>query len=77
LMDPNYISIHARLYTVTRSGEQQLRKEIVRLVDIGVLEDYYSSEWDYVFPILEIPKKNIIIRVFTNFSKLSLLLQRQ
>jgi hypothetical protein len=76
-MDPNYKSIHARLYTVTRSGEQQLRKEIVRLVDIGVLEDYYSSEWDYVFPILEIPKKNIIIRVFTNFSKLSLLLQRQ
>jgi hypothetical protein len=26
-------------YTVPRSVEQQLRKEIVRLVDIGVLEE--------------------------------------
>jgi hypothetical protein len=45
LMDPNCKPIHARVYTVPRSVEQQLCKEIVRLVDIGVLEDDYSSEW--------------------------------
>jgi hypothetical protein len=47
LMDPNCKPIHARAYTVPRSVEQQMRhsKEIVRLVDIGVLEEDYSSEW--------------------------------
>jgi hypothetical protein len=45
LIDPNCKPIHARAYTVPRSVEQRLRKEIVRLVDIGVLEDDYSSEW--------------------------------
>jgi hypothetical protein len=46
LMDPNCKPIHERAYTVPRSVEQQLqqRKEIVRLVDIGVLEEVYSSE---------------------------------
>jgi hypothetical protein len=46
LMDPNCKPIHARAYTVPRSAEQQLRqsKEIVRLVEIGVLEEDYSSE---------------------------------
>jgi hypothetical protein len=47
LMDPNCKPIHARAYTVSRSVEQQLQssKEIVRLVDIGVLEEDDSSEW--------------------------------
>jgi hypothetical protein len=41
LMDPNCKPIHARADTVPRSVEQQLQqsKEIVRLVDIGVLEE--------------------------------------
>jgi hypothetical protein len=40
-MDPNCKAIHAHAYTAPRSVEQQLklRKEIVRLVDIGVLEE--------------------------------------
>jgi hypothetical protein len=40
LMYPNCKPIHAHAYTVPRSVEQQLQqcKEIVRLVDIGVLE---------------------------------------
>jgi hypothetical protein len=49
LMDPNCKPIHERAYTVPRSVIQQLHEgmEIVRLVDIGVLEEYpdYSSEW--------------------------------
>jgi hypothetical protein len=53
--------------------EQQLQqsKDIVRLVDIGVLEEDYSSEWASMFPSFVIPKKNgsITIRVVTNFRK--------
>jgi hypothetical protein len=46
-MDPNFESVHACAYTVPRSLEQQLQqsKEIITLVDIGVLEEDYSSEW--------------------------------
>jgi hypothetical protein len=45
-MDPNYSLFHERAYNVPRSAEQQLqqRKEIVRLVEIGVLEEENSSE---------------------------------
>jgi hypothetical protein len=77
LMDPISKKIHARAYTVPRSVEQQLQqcKEIVRLVDIGVLEEDYSSEW--AFPSFEIPKKNGKIRVVTDFMKLNLLLKRR
>jgi hypothetical protein len=58
--------------------EQQLQqsKEIVRLMDIGVLEEEpdYSSEW--ALPSFAIPKKNRTIRVVTDFRKLNLLLKR-
>jgi hypothetical protein len=42
-------------------------------VDIGVLEEDYSSEWSS--PSLAIPKKNGTIRVFADFRKLNLLLK--
>jgi hypothetical protein len=80
-MDPNCKPIHARAYTVPRSVEQQLqqRKEIVRLVDIGVLEEDYSFECCSLFPSFTIPKKNrsITIRVVTDFRKLNLLLKNR
>jgi hypothetical protein len=57
--------------------EQHLRKikEIVRLVDIGVLEEDYSSEWASCSPSFAILKKNGTIRVVTDFRKLNLLLK--
>jgi hypothetical protein len=55
-MDPNYKAVHALACTVSRSVKQQLCKEIVRLVNIGVLEADYSSEW--YSPSFAIPKKN-------------------
>jgi hypothetical protein len=60
LMDPNCKPIYASVYTLPRSVGQKLQpsKEIVRLVDIVVLEEYYSSEWEYLFPSFAIPKKN-------------------
>jgi hypothetical protein len=45
-------------------------------VDIGVLEEDYSSEWDSRIPSFAIPKKNGTIRVVTDFRKLKLLLKR-
>jgi hypothetical protein len=52
----------------------QQSKEIVRLVDIGVLEEGpdYPSEWASLFPSFAIPKKNGTIRVVTDFRKLNL-----
>jgi hypothetical protein len=47
MMDPDFKPVPVRVYTVPRSVEQQLQpsKEIVRLVDIKVLEEDYSYEW--------------------------------
>jgi hypothetical protein len=69
LMYPNCKPIHARAYTIPRSVEQQLQqcKEIVRLVDIRVLEEDNSSEWSS--PSFAAPKKNGTIRVVTDFRK--------
>jgi hypothetical protein len=50
-------------------------KEIIRLVDIGVLEEDYSSDWASVFPSFASPKKNGTIRVINDFRKLNLLLK--
>jgi hypothetical protein len=79
LMDTNCKPIHARAYTVPRSVEQQLQqsKEIVRLVDIGVLKEDYSSKCSSLFPSVAIPKKNGTIRVVTDFRELNLLLKRK
>jgi hypothetical protein len=78
-MNPNCNPTHERVYTVPRSMEQKLQqsKKILRLVDIGVLEEDYSSEWASVFPSFEIPKKNGTLGVVTDFRKLNLLLKRR
>jgi hypothetical protein len=59
--------------------EQQLQqsKKIVRLVDIGILEEDYSSEWASISLSFAIPKKNGTIRVVTDFRNLNLLLKRR
>jgi hypothetical protein len=58
--------------------EQQFQKikEIVRSVEIGVLEEYYSSECDFLSPSFATPKKNGIITDVTDFRKLNLLLKQ-
>jgi hypothetical protein len=45
------------------------------LVDIGFLEEVYSSEWASSVPSFANPKKNGTIRVVTDFRKLNLLLK--
>jgi hypothetical protein len=53
----------------------QQNKEIVGLVDIGVLEEDYSSEWASLSFV--IPKENGTIRFVTDIRKLNLLLKRR
>jgi hypothetical protein len=76
-MDSNCNPVHALAYTVPRSVEQQSkqRKEIVRLVDIGVLEENYSSEW--ASPSFAKNLNNKSIRVVTDFRKLNILLKHR
>jgi hypothetical protein len=45
-------------------------------VDIGVLEEEYSSAWAPKIPTFSIPKKDGTLRVFKDFRKLNLLLKR-
>jgi hypothetical protein len=49
-----------------------LCKEIVRFVDIGVIEEDYCSEWASRIPSFAILKKNGTIRVVHDFRKLNL-----
>jgi hypothetical protein len=54
--------------------QSQHSKEIARLVDIGVLEEEYSSEWAFSFQSFPIPRKNgTIIKVETDFRKLNII----
>jgi hypothetical protein len=72
LMDPNCKPVHLHPYIVPR----HLLDKIVRFVDIGVLEEDYSSEWPSRIPSLAIPK-NGTITVVTDFRKFNLLLKRR
>jgi hypothetical protein len=74
LMDPNCKPVHACM-CIHRSLQQS--KEIVRLMDIGVLEEDYSSEW--TSPSFAIHKKDggNTIRVVTDSRKLNVLLKRR
>jgi hypothetical protein len=59
--------------------EQQLYhgKEIVRLVDIGDLEEEVDYSSECASPSFEIPKKNETIGVVNYFRKFNLLLKRR
>ena len=69
LKDQGSKPVHSRPYTGPRSVEQQLGKEIARLVDIGVLGEDYSSEW--ASPTFAIAKKSRTMRAVSDFRKLN------
>ena len=51
---------HAKPFPIPRIHEETLRKEVERLVKIGVLKRINNSEW--AAPTFIIPKKNISMR---------------
>jgi hypothetical protein len=66
---------HAKAYPIPHIHEQTLRKEIDRLVKLGVLKKCSDSEW--ASPTFIIPKKNGTVRVVSDFRKLNSLLKRK
>ena len=66
---------HAKPYPIPRVHEQTLKKEIQRLVEIGVLKKVNRSEW--AAPTFIIPKKNYTVRVITDFRELNKQIKRK
>jgi hypothetical protein len=69
----NIININSRGYLGKMEVPKIMIMEYVRLVDIGVLEEDYASEW--ASPTFAIPKKNGTIIVISDFRKLNFLLK--
>ena len=60
---------HGKAYPIPHIYEQTLRKEVQRLVDIGVLEKCSDSEW--ASPTFIIPKKNGTVRFITDLRQVN------
>ena len=60
---------YSRPFPVPRSQEETLRKEVKRLVKLGVLRKINNSEWGS--PSFIIPKKNKEVRVVSDFRELN------
>ena len=75
LKDKNVKPVHQRPYSVAHSvSSDKLRREIDRMVEIGVLEEDHESPW--AFPSSAVPKKNQTICVVSDFCKLNDLIER-
>jgi len=66
---------HARPFPIPYVHEGTLKKEIDRLVRLGVLKKCSDSEW--ASPTFIIPKKNNTVRVVSDFRKLNSMLRRK
>jgi hypothetical protein len=74
LMDPNCKPVFGEHTRFLDQWNSEHGKEIVRLLNIGVLEEDHLSEW--ASSTFAIPKKNGTKSFATNFRRLSLLLKR-
>ena len=60
---------HGKPYPVPKAYEETLKKELKRLVNIGVLKKVNRSEW--AFPSFIIPKKDHTVRFINNLIELN------
>jgi hypothetical protein len=74
-LQPNAKPFHSRAYPVPQVHEAAMRREVERLVSIGVLEECNDSEWGA--PTFIIPKKDGRIRFISDFRKLNTFLKRK
>ena len=66
---------HAKPFPIPRIHEETLRKEVDRLVEIGVLKRINNSEW--AAPTFIIPKKNKTVRFISDFRELNKRIKRK
>ena len=62
-------------YQIPRIHEQTLRKEVERLIQLGVLKKCSNSEWGS--PTFIIPKQDKTVRFVTDFRKVNSLIKRK
>ena len=74
-LKPNAKPYHAKAFPVPQIHEAHLRREVQRLVDIGVLEKINNSDW--AAPTFVIPKKNGQPRFVSDFRVLNANLRRK
>ena len=74
-VEDNAIPYHARAYPIAKTYEATTKKEIDRLVSIGVLKRDHDSQW--AAATFVIPKKTGDVRVVTDFRKLNIVLKRK
>ena len=72
LIDPKVKPIHVRPFTVPDKHRELLKKEIDKLVFLGVLEPVNTSAW--AFPSFLVPKKDQTARFVSDFRKLNKLI---
>ena len=65
----SHVYQHEKAYSISHIYEQCLRKEVERLVSIGVLEKYSDSEWGS--PSFIIPKPNGTIWFLTDLRQVN------
>ena len=66
---------HAKPFPIPKVHEETLRKEVERLVQIGVLKRVNNSEW--AAPTFIIPKKNGTVRFISDFRELNKRIKRK
>ena len=61
--------VNARWYPVPRINKRTFKTELMRLVEIGVLEKVQESKWGT--PVFIIPKKEGTVRLLTDYRKVN------
>ena len=74
-LKPDAKPYHGKAFPVPFIHKETLRKEVERLVDIGVLARQPDSPW--ASPTFIIPKKNLTVRFISDFRKVNELLVRK
>jgi Reverse transcriptase (RNA-dependent DNA polymerase). len=67
--------VSSRNYPVPKINKETFRKDLLRLVDIGVLTPVQDSEWGT--PVFIIPKDDGTVRFITDYRKVNKLIKRK
>ena len=68
-LKPGATPYHGRAYPIPKIHEETLKKEIQRLIELGVLERCGASEW--ASPFFIIPKPNGTVRFLTDMRQVN------